>query len=473
MDIDGLGLTKRSTGNQVVVESQPSTDVQPPSQKAAANKPRRGRSSVPDRHHNSLVVIGHVDAGKSTLFGRLLYDLGNIDERSMQRLKRESEKMQKSSFAYAWAMDSSVEERERGVTIDIATNSFKSHQKAFTILDAPGHRDFVPNMIAGASQADFAVMVVDASRGAFESGFDAAGQTKEHAILTRSLGIQRVIIAINKLDNVEWSQERYKDIKIQLTTFLRHTGFEETSLSFIPCSGLTGENVVNSLRNPQGDWYHGRSLLQEMESITNTVARSETAPFRMIVSDVQSTPNSSNVTVTGRIATGELQKNDTILCMPSGESATIKGLHIEDEVESAFAGDTATLILADIDPIHLRTGDILCHSDDAVTNVNAFVCQMVTFQMLRPLLTGSSVVLHRGRADIPAVVKKLELPNKKQSGEYKAARHITSTTQCLVTFELIRGVIPMEPFAQNKDLGRIIVRREGDTIAAGVVTKLL
>lgn len=443
------------------------------SPKEIANKPRRGRTQEASHQHISLVVVGHVDAGKSTLFGRLLYDLGDIDERSMQKLKRESQKIQKSSFAFAWAMDSSKEERERGVTMDCATNSFKSGNRIFTILDAPGHRDFVPNMIAGASQADFAIIVVDASRGAFESGFDAAGQTKEHAILIRALGIQRVIVAINKLDNIEWSQDRYKDIKIQMSTFLRQTGFDESTLSFVPCSGLTGENVATELKGSAKSWYSGRSLLQEMNTITNLASRDEKAAFRMIISDIQSSPNSSNVTITGRISSGELQKRDTVLCMPSKELATVRGLTLEEDVEMAFAGDNISLSLTNIDPMHLRSGDVLCHADDPVINVTSFTSQMVIFQMLRPLLTGSSIILHRGRADLPAVVKKLEVLSKKQPGEYRTVRHVTGGSLCLMTIELIRGIIPLEAFANNKDLGRIIVRREGDTIAAGVVVNLL
>lgn len=437
------------------------------------NNPRRGRSTADRSNQLCLAVVGHVDAGKSTLFGKLLYDLGDIDERTMQKLKRDSTKIQKSSFAFAWAMDSSTEERERGVTIDIATNNFKSNGKSFTILDAPGHRDFVPNMIAGASQADFAIMVVDASRDAFESGFDASGQTKEHAILLRALGIQRVIVAVNKLDNVEWSQDRFKDIRIQMTTFLNHIGFDSSALSFIPCSGLTGENVASPMRTADVDWYTGRSLLQEMETITDLSVKDAKAPFRMIIADVRSSPNSSNVTVQGRISSGELQKKDTVLCMPSGEIATVRQMTIEDETETSFAGDDLYLTLSDIDPMHLRRGDVLCHLDHPVVNAAAFTMQMVTFEMLRPLLTGSSIVLHRGRADVPAVVKSIEVPTKKQAGETRKVRHVTGGNSCLITVELIRGIIPLEPFSVTKDLGRIIVRREGDTIGAGVVMTLL
>lgn len=465
------GLVKGKTQNAPVLKDS-ANGATVPSPTKHSNKPRKGRpvkSSI--RGDRSLVVVGHVDAGKSTLFGRLLYDLGNIDERSMQKLRKESEKMQKASFAFAWAMDSSTEERERGVTIDVATNSFTADQTTFTILDAPGHKDFVPNMIAGASQADFAILVIDSSRGAFESGFDAAGQTKEHAILIRALGIQQVIVAVNKLDNAGWSFERFKDIKVQMLTFLKHTGFEENSLHFVPCSGLTGENVATDLQRDLAPWFSGRSLLNEMKSI-EVQSRDEKGPFRMLVADIQATPNSNNLTVVGRVSSGELQVDDSILCMPSKESAVVKALLAGDNTETAYAGDNVVITLANLDPIYLRIGDVLCHPTEPVENVVLFKARVVTFQMLRPLLTGSSVVLHRGRADLPAVVKKIEVMDKVKDC-LKIARHISSGTQAVLTIELVRGIIPLETFVANKDLGRVILRREGDTVAAGVVSEIL
>ena len=461
-----INNTAKSEDNKAI-ESTPATIAK------KANAARRGRplSSV-SRRNVSLVVVGHVDAGKSTLFGRLLYDLGNIDERTMQKLKKDSERMQKSSFAFAWAMDSSSEERERGVTIDFATNTFETDKTHFTILDAPGHKDFVPNMIAGASQADFAIIVIDASNGAFESGFDAAGQTKEHAILVRSLGIQNVVIAVNKLDNVAWSERRFSDIEVQMTTFLRHTGFDESQISFIPCSGLTGANVIESFKDDTASWYKGRSLLAEMESI-QVSSKDETGAFRLIIGDIQSTVNSSNVTVTGRVASGELQRDDTVLCMPSKESATVKGLDTDGNNEVAYAGDNVTLVLSNIEEIHLRVGDVLCHEASACSTVTRFKARMVTFQMLRPLLTGSSVTLHRGRADMPAIISKIEVADKSKTGQFKSARHASGNCQAIMTMELIRGIIPLETFSTSKDLGRVILRREGDTVAAGVVVELL
>ncbi|ORY81394.1 P-loop containing nucleoside triphosphate hydrolase protein [Protomyces lactucae-debilis] len=469
------GMSKAVTPAPAVTE--PAAEDTPIPKKA--NRPRKGRPFTATKKHLSLVVVGHVDAGKSTLFGRLLYDLGHIDERSMQKLKKESEKIQKSSFAFAWAMDSSDEERQRGVTIDIATNSFETEASEFTILDAPGHKDFVPNMIAGASLADFAVLVIDASTGAFESGFDAAGQTKEHAILIRALGIQRVLVAVNKLDNIDWSRDRFNDIQVQLSTFMTQTGFEAVNLAFVPCSGLSGINVTKPGESGLGAWYKGKTLLQEMEAVPATV-RNDHGPFRLMLSDIQSSPNSSNIAVTGRICSGEVQKDDVVLCMPSKELAMVKSVLVGSSLqEAAFAGDTATLTLSQIDPMHLRTGDVLCHADMPLDNATKFKARVVTFQVLRPLLAGSSIIIHRGRSDVPGVIKSLEIVDKSADGagpakqeSLKKVRHVVGNTQAILEIELVRGVLPLEPFSANKDIGRVILRREGETVAAGVVMEI-
>lgn len=227
-----------------------------------------------------LHTLGHVDAGKSTLMGRLLLDTGVVDERTIQKFKQEAEKIGKSSFALAWVLDQTQEERTRygshmcsiyktanpvrGVTMDIAVNKFETEKARFTILDAPGHRDFIPNMIAGASQADFALLVIDSSTGAFESGFHMRGQTKEHTLLVRSIGVQRIIIAVNKLDTVGWSHERYEEIQQQMTQFLSQAGFAPNNVSFIPCSGLTGGNIVKKLKTGLVPWYSGPTLVEEL-----------------------------------------------------------------------------------------------------------------------------------------------------------------------------------------------------------------
>ena len=256
----------------------------------------------------NFVVIGHVDAGKSTLMGRLLYDLKAIDQRTIDKYKKEAESIGKGSFAFAWVLDQGSEERARGVTIDIAMNKFETEQTSFTILDAPGHRDFVPNMIAGASQADFAVLVIDASPGNFESGLK--GQTKEHALLVRSMGVQKIIVAINKMDAANWSEERFQEIQQQMTGFLGTAGFQAKNTSFIPCSGLQGDNILK--RSTESPWYTGHTLIEELDTSEPAIHAMDKA-LRMTIGDVFRGSIQNPVSISGRIEAGSLQIGDQVL----------------------------------------------------------------------------------------------------------------------------------------------------------------
>lgn len=232
----------------------------------------------------NLVVVGHVDAGKSTLMGHLLYVLGQVSEKTMKKYQRDSDRLGKGSFAYAWVLDETEEERNRGITIDVALTQFETPHRKITLLDAPGHRDFVPNMISGASQADVAILVVDATKGEFETGFEYGGQTKEHSLLARGLGVSQMIVAVNKMDTVEFSQERYNFIQAQLDEFLRSIGLQSSQIFYVPCSGLLGENLVQSTSEQLKHWYHGPTLLEQIGKI------SFFGPRRRLISSLDSWP---------------------------------------------------------------------------------------------------------------------------------------------------------------------------------------
>lgn len=364
--------------------------------KDSANFVVIGLSNYWHGYPDDLHISGHVDAGKSTLMGRLLLDTGVVDERTIQKFKQEAEKIGKSSFALAWVLDQTQEERSRydsymysniklltfispvrGVTMDIAVNKFETEKARFTILDAPGHRDFIPNMIAGASQADFALLVIDSSTGAFESGFHLRGQTKEHTLLVRSIGVQRIIVAVNKLDTVDWSRERYEEIQQQMTQFLTQAGFAPKNVSFVPCSGLTGGNIVTKPKISLVPWYSGPTLVEElgMDPVSieywglviltcflqlcteksKPVTRAIGKPLRLTISDVFRGGMHNPVSISGRIEAGNLQQGDTIIAIPSGEKATIKAIEVDDESkEWAVAGHNVVLHLSNIDIVHLK-----------------------------------------------------------------------------------------------------------------------
>ncbi|KAK9368456.1 hypothetical protein V1509DRAFT_622964 [Lipomyces kononenkoae] len=425
--------------------------------------------------HVNFVVVGHVDAGKSTLMGRMLYDVGAIDERTIQKYKRDANNMGKGSFAFAWVLDQSKEERERGVTMDVAMNSFESSKVAFTILDAPGHKDFVPNMIAGASEGDFAVLVIDSSPNAFEAGFVQSGQTKEHALLVRSLGVQRIIVAVNKLDNVNWSEYRFDEVKETLLAFLSAAGFSESQTTFIPCSGLCGDNIVNSSVRPELSWYTGHTLLEELENLT-TVDRDIGAPLRMSITDVFKGNASSAINVTGRINAGNVQVGETVLAIPSNETATIKSIAIADQANDwAVAGDNVQVALSNIDIVHLRAGDILCAISSPVKCAKTFSARVIVFQLRIPLIKGSNVLIYRGRTTEAARILRLSALIDKGTGKITKhkPRHLVSGQSAIVELEVMGSSFPMETFKASKDLGRIVLRQEGITVAAGVVEEIL
>jgi elongation factor 1 alpha-like protein len=392
--------------------------------------------------------------------GRLLYDLKVIDERSVNKLRKEAETIGKSSFALAWVMDQTSEERSRGVTVDIATNFFETEKTRFTILDAPGHRDFIPNMIAGASQADFAVLVIDAGINSFESGLK--GQTKEHAMLVRSMGVQRLVVAVNKMDTVEWSKARFNEISQQMTAFLITASFAAKNLTFVPCAGLTGENIVRS--PPAGtfpeDWYTGPTLINAFDA-SEPAKRALTLPLRITVSDVFRGGIMHPLSISGRIDAGSLQVGDTVLAMPSGETSIIKGIETKSEsIEWAVAGQIVTLHLSDIDAVHLRLGDIICHPSNPIATIKTFTAKILAFEDVFPM----SVDVFRGRMNAPAKVVRLVATVKKGTGqvEKKRPKIVQQGALAKVVVELEREM-PLE-------LGtRVVLRANGETVAAGVL----
>ena len=408
--------------------------------------------------HILTICIGHVDHGKSTLMGRLLYDLKVVDENSMERLRRESKKIGKSSFALAWVMDATPDERERGITVDIATNHFETEKTRFTILDAPGHQDFIPNMIAGASQADFAVLVIDSSTNSFESGL--RGQTKEHALLVRSMGVQKLIIAVNKMDMCDWSRERFTEIQQQMSRFLEIAGFSKTSISFVPCAGLTGDNIVHSVANPAASWYTGPTLVQELDNAEPT-KRALERPLRMTISEVFRTSPNNPVSVSGKIDAGSLQTGDTVKVLPSGEIGTIKSLEADGEpADWAVAGQIAVLNLGDIDPIHLKHGDIVCHPQNAIKNIKEFTAKILSMDHVIPMF----VEVHRGPLHVPGKIKTLVATLDKTSGAI-----LRKKPKVVQPGSVARVVVELENEMPLESPSKVILRADGKTVAAGLV----
>ncbi|XP_074472179.1 HBS1-like protein isoform X1 [Sebastes fasciatus] len=421
----------------------------------------------------NLVVIGHVDAGKSTLMGHLLYLLGNVNKRTMHKYEQESKKAGKASFAYAWVLDETGEERDRGVTMDVGMTKFETNSKVVTLMDAPGHKDFIPNMITGAAQADVAVLVVDASRGEFEAGFEAGGQTREHALLVRSLGVTQLAVAVNKMDQVNWQQERFQDITSKLGHFLKQAGFKESDVFYIPSSGLSGENLTTrSSVSELTSWYSGPSLLEQIDAF-KAPQRSVDKPFRLCVSDVFK-DQGSGFCVTGKIEAGYIQTGERILAMPPNETCTVKGITLHDEpLDWAAAGDHVSLTVTGMDIIKINVGCVFCDPKEPIRACTRFKARILLFNIEVPITKGFPVLLHYQTVSEPATIRKLISILHKSSGEVlkKKPKCLSKGMNAIVEIQTQRPV-SLELYKDYKELGRFMLRYVGSTIAAGVVTEI-
>lgn len=432
--------------------------------------------------HKSFVVIGHVDAGKSTLMGRILFDYGIVDARTVNRLVKEAENAGKGSFALAWIMDQTAEERSHGVTVDICATDFETPTTRFTAIDAPGHKDFVPQMIGGVSQADLALLVVDSITGEFEAGFAMDGQTKEHTILAKNLGIERICVAVNKLDKEDWNEERFELIKTQLTEYLTsdEVQFAEEQIDFVPISGLSGNNVVKRDTSIAAfNWYKGPTLGHYLENVklsstvdTDSISKLLSEDFFVSVHD--SHKDKGEYKISGKISSGVIQVGETVIAAPSEEVFKVHSLRVAKKkvdfairgelVEMSFKASQVSNESADI----FRIGDLVSKVGSPAKTVKKFTVSLHLFNMDKPLLVGMPFVLFRNNCQVPARVSKLiEITSGKKK---KKLLHLVSKQTAIVEIEVQEGSsLPLTKYSDNKILGRIVIRREGVTIGAGTV----
>ncbi|KAL8953350.1 MAG: hypothetical protein Q9183_007335 [Haloplaca sp. 2 TL-2023] len=314
-------------------------------------------------------------------------------------------------------------------------------------------------MIAGASQADFAVLVIDASTGNFESGLK--GQTKEHALLVRSMGVQRIVIAVNKLDMVQWSKDRFDEIQQQVNAFLTTAGFQSKNLSFIPCSGLTGDNIAKRAEDPQASWYTGPILIEQLEASEPT-QRALDKPLRLTIADVFRGGVQNPLSISGRLESGSLQVGDRILAMPATETATIKSIDVDFEpADWAVAGQNVALHLADIDAKYLRSGDVICPPSAPIKNITSFTVKILAFDHITPM----QIEVHRGRLHVPGKVKELVAVLDKATGEVTGKKR----PRVLQPGSLARVVVEVDTAVPLEAPGRVVLRAGGETVAAGLL----
>ncbi|XP_057812350.1 uncharacterized protein LOC131026496 isoform X5 [Salvia miltiorrhiza] len=355
----------------------------------------------------NLAIVGHVDSGKSTLSGRLLHLSGRISQKEMHKYEKEAKQQGKGSFAYAWALDESAEERERGITMTVGVAFFTSKKYHIVLLDSPGHRDFVPNMISGATQADAAILVVDASLGSFEAGIDATGgQTREHAQLIRSFGVDQIIVLVNKMDVVGYSKERFDFVKQKLGTFLRTCGFKESSISWVPASVMENQNLVAKSSDARLSWYRGPFLMDAIDSL-QLPARDYSKPLRLPICDVKS-QSQSQVSACGKLESGAIRPGLKVLVMPSKQIATARSLERDSQPCSiARAGDNVTVNLQGIEGNHVTAGSVICHPDYPVQVASQLEMKILVLEISTPIVIGSQLEFHIHHAKEAAKIVKI------------------------------------------------------------------
>jgi len=422
------------------------------------------------KEHMNLVVIGHVDHGKSTTVGRLLYDSGNVDEQTMRKLKEKAQELGKGGFEFAFVMDNLKEERERGVTIDLAHKRFESPKYYFTLIDAPGHKDFIKNMITGAAQADAAVLVVSANPG---DGIQA--QTREHVFLSRTLGVKQIIIAVNKMDMAKFDEKRFNEVKADVEKLLKSVGYKAETVPFVPIASLIGENLVKKAANMP--WYKGLTLLETLDTLT-VPEKPTNLPLRLPIQDVYNITGIGVVPV-GRVETGVMKVGDKIIVVPgregkgiSGEVKTIEMHH--EPMTQANPGDNIGFNVRGIGKKDIQRGDVLGHSDNVPTVASEFTAQIVVLNHPTVITVGYTPVFHIHTAQIACQVMSIDKKLNPATGEVLQENpdFIKNGDAAIVKFK------PMQPLCIERQkeipqLSRFAIRDSGATVAAGMCIDLV
>ncbi|CAK9301617.1 unnamed protein product [Gordionus sp. m RMFG-2023] len=477
----------------------------------------------------NVVTLGHVDAGKSTLIGHLLCLKGNISQRTMHKNEVESKKVGKGSFAYAWVLDETGEERSRGITMDVSHRCLKLKNVTVNLIDSPGHKDFIPNMITGASQADAAILVIDATKGEFETGFLSGGQTREHAILARSLGVSQLIVAVNKMDTLaRHNVERFSQILLQMTPFLRQCGFKDSAISFVPVSGLVGTNLIETPKDTDDDikflalCRQTGTLVDRLESL-NIPERRLDYPLRFVISDSYKSPIGSGFCLFGHLETGFMniggikgssKNNAKYVILPANEIVTIKNIKLgETDVHLILAGDHVTLTVMGGPELPLKlvsnACQILTPINQPIPLANVILAKILVFDVssshdqdksdgfynnftnncpsiYSPITLGFEAVFHYLSFAEPCVITKLVALIDKSTGEYvtnaiqdgkkpkvKKPKLVSKgeSAECEITFS---RAICIEPFSSFgcKELGRFTLRQFGRSVCAGIAIKV-
>jgi len=426
-----------------------------------------------EKFHINIVVIGHVDSGKSTTTGHLIYKCGGIDKRTIERFEKEAQDMGKGSFKYAWVLDKLKAERERGITIDISLWKFESPKYYITIIDAPGHRDFIKNMITGTSQADCAVLVVAAGQGEFEAGISKNGQTREHALLAFTLGVKQLIVAVNKMDDksVNFNQDRFEEIKKEVCAFIKKVGYNPEKVDFVPISGWTGDNMIEKSANLP--WYKGPTLLESLDRIQEP-KRPTDKPLRIPLQDVYKISGIGTVPV-GRVETGILKPGMNVFFAPAGVTTEVKSVEMHHTaLVEAIPGDNVGFNVKNISVKDVKRGMVAGDvKNDPPHEVYDFTAQVIVLNHPGQINAGYTPVLDCHTAHIACKFYELQTKIDRRSGKEleKEPKNIKSGDAAMVNLVPTKPMC-VETFADYPPLGRFAVRDMRQTVAVGVIKEV-
>ena len=441
------------------------------------------------REHLNLVFMGHVDAGKSTMSGQILYLTGQVDKRTIERFEREAKAKNRESWFLAFIMDVNEEEREKGKTVEVGRAQFDTEKKRYTIMDAPGHKSYVPNMITGAAQADVGILVISARKGEFETGFERGGQTQEHAVLAKTLGVKHLVVVVNKMDDptVNWSKERFDECTTKLKPFLKACGYApRKDVKFLPVSAFKGSNILEAVDSNTCPWWSGycsqgenntkeMTLIDCLDNLQMSEWRKPDGPLRIPVLDRY---HERGTIVLGKVESGTLVVGRKVTVMPNKGIFRVGGIWIGDSetvVKSAKPGENSRVKLDNCGPEQIAKGSVISNIEDPARISSKFDIQIAILDMPEKrniISAGFTCILHAHCIEEECVITDIISLSARDGTVKKKPRFVRVKEQCVVRIQ-VRKKICGEPFDTTPSLGRVTLRDEGKTLAIGKIVKVI
>ncbi|KAJ2762924.1 translation elongation factor EF-1 alpha [Coemansia nantahalensis] len=439
-----------------------------------------------EKAHVNVVVIGHVDSGKSTTTGHLIYKCGGIDKRTIEKFEKEAAEMGKGSFKYAWVLDKLKAERERGITIDIALWKFETPKYVVTVIDAPGHRDFIKNMITGTSQADCAILIIAGGTGEFEAGISKDGQTREHALLAYTLGVRQLIVAVNKMDSVDYSKDRFEEITKEVSNFIKKVGFKPDEVAFVPISGWHGDNMLEPSASPKMAWYKGwkktlktgevkgMTLVDAIDAVVPPV-RPTDRPLRLPLQDVYKIGGIGTVPV-GRVETGVIKAGMVVTFAPANVTTEVKSVEMHHEqLAEGVPGDNVGFNVKNVSVKDIRRGNVCSDSkNDPAKEAESFNAQVIVMNHPGQISAGYAPVLDCHTAHIACKFSELlEKIDRRTGKKTEDNPKFIKTGDAAIVKLIPSKPLCVEPFSEFAPLGRFAVRDMRQTVAVGVIKSVI